>query len=584
MNVPLLLSLLALTYPLAASARTGDDAKPAGKASARVTRALAGESESGSPPPNAAHARALSVQADAAMRAGDFDDAARVYAVAALASPNDPVLRMLTGVALATIRKPDLAAAQFRVACRLTGDDLVASLLLQGALSESGQTDEAQRVYLEAVRRYGTGGSRLDSTESLIRLRRALSAAPQSPVLHLLIGDAYQVAENDTAAAASYQKAIQLAPHWAKPKVNWGLSLTQTNPEVAITLFEKALRRDPDNVQLLFFRADAERKAGKLPAAIRTYQRIETRPAARRVPAIAAQALTGLGQAYAAGGQYSDAATVLNEARTLAPRDPAPPTALGELQSKQRAFGDAANSYDDALRLSKASGLFETQPVLYQALAQAQIAANQPRAALENLARAESDEPANFALWERLRAEALLLIGDNPGAETAYRAAIDRQIADGVFPQQTLASMRAHGLTDALTAGYRADAGGETGRESSGAVSNREAFAARPAAPSVTMRPPSAPASLERAARAHAALAALAQYNGDVTSELRERETLTQTRHRAGDFLLLAEAYEERARDSMRAKAAYQQALNIGGLNEAQTAKARARVRDLLGR
>ncbi|MBC8143359.1 MAG: hypothetical protein H7Y38_18180, partial [Armatimonadetes bacterium] len=118
---------------------------------------------------------------DRALRSGDFDDAAKSYAVAALRSPNDPVLRLLAGVALTTTNRADTAATQFKVACRLTDDDLLCSLLLQGALAQAGKTGEAQTVYADAVRRYAKPTGGLDSAASVKRLRAALVAAPESP-------------------------------------------------------------------------------------------------------------------------------------------------------------------------------------------------------------------------------------------------------------------------------------------------------------------------------------------------------------------------------------------------------------------
>jgi tetratricopeptide (TPR) repeat protein len=476
-----------------------------------------------------------------------------------LRAPNDPVLYLLSGVSLTTIRKPELAIAQFKAACRLTEDDLVASLLLQGAHAQLGQSDAAQTIYLEAVRRYGKPTGGLDSTASLVRLRTALKAAPKSPILHLLIGDAYQIAENLPAADAAYQKAIIYAPGWAKPRVNLGLlRLAQNKPAQAVLLFESALKRDPANMELQFFRADAQRQAGNIRDAITNYQRIQTSTANRGKAAspIAAQALTGLGQAYVADGRLEDALTVFNQARVIAPTDPAPPAAIGEVQTKRRDFEAAAQNYTDALRLTKASGgLFGTQTVLYQALAQTQIAGNQASAALQTLDRALREEPENAGLWHRLRGEAMLSTGNQTGAEIAFRTSLDAQADAGVFPQETLAVIAAKGILDTIIAGYRADL------SATGAVSE-------------TTTP-------ERETRAIVALAAIAQYQSKTAEEVTYREALTKRRLRGTDWFALADAYDGRARDAAKARFAYRQALNTGGLSDAQTERARLRVKQL---
>lgn len=530
--------------------------------------------------------RNLQSLADRAMQTGEFDDAARTYAKAALVAPDNPILRMLTGVALATIRQPGAAASQFQQACRLTDDDLIASLLLQGALAERGDVDAAQTVYLDAVRRWGkqkNNSGRLDPAESLKLLNSARAASPNSPILYLLLGDAYQIGEQWASADAAYRKAIGLAPGWTKPRVNLGLSrLAQGNTTEAIKIFEQAIARDPENVQVLFYRADAQRQAGDLPAAISSYRSIEKQKVAQKQPAVVAQALTGLGQAYAANGQFDSARAVLSRAQTIAPTDPAPPAALAEVQTRQKDFRGAAVSYDAALRLTKASGLFGTQAVLYQALAQTQISARQSDAALNTLTRAMADEPDSLFLWQRMRGDALLIAGDNAGAENAFRAALEAQTGAGIFPQDTLADIASHGMLVAIASSYLADLTESPGsghiRNSAGGFGGGSVNGS----PTIVMRAAGpAASSAEREAKAHAALAVIAQYRGDTSGEREHREALTQLRSRASDWFTLAETYEQRVRDAARAKMAYTKALNLGGLTEVQANRARAKVRIL---
>ncbi len=534
-------------------------------------------------------------EGDIALRSGEANGAARAYALAALRAPNDPVLRLLTGVSLTTARKSGAAVTQFRAACRLTGDDLVATLLLQGALAQSGQADAAQTVYLDAVRRYSKPGGGLDSSASLTLLKNALKTAPRSPILHLLVGDAYQIAENLSEADAAYRAAIQLAPGWAKPKVNLGLlRLAQNKPTSAVVLFQAALARDPENTELMFFNADAQRQAGNLNGAITIYRNIQNSSAASKTPAVAAQALTGIGQAYAAGGHYDDALAVLNKARVIAPGDPAPPTAIGEVQNQRRDYNAAARNYSDALRLTKASGLFGARTVLYQALAQTQIADGQAVEARKTLERALRDEPEGAGLWHRLLGESLLATGNQTGAEKEFRASLDAQTDVGEFPQETLATIAAKGLLDTVASGYRADfspnhfgfATGAPGSTGTVSITGRGDGAVAPPAPTSRyansmVLGASLSTRQEREIRAFAALAAIAQYRGDTAEEIANRKTLAESRARSADFFALADAYDGRARDEVRARDAYQKALKAGGLTEAQAARARLRVRQL---
>jgi len=134
--------------------------------------------------------------ADRALRRGDLDEAARQYVRAALAAPDEPMLRMTAGVALATVRQVPGAASQFRRAAALADDDLIAALQYQGALAEMGEAAEAQSVYLDAVRRFSRPGKPgLDASGSIARIRAARPALPDSPILYLLLADAYQMQE-----------------------------------------------------------------------------------------------------------------------------------------------------------------------------------------------------------------------------------------------------------------------------------------------------------------------------------------------------------------------------------------------------
>ena len=128
---------------------------------------------------------------DRFLRSGDLRSAAREYAQAALAEPGNPLYRLTLGVTLAALSDVQRAAAQFRAARSVAEDDVIASLLLHGALEEMGRATEAQAVYLDTVRRFTREGKPgLDASVSIGRLRSAVTRFPESAVVCLLLGDA----------------------------------------------------------------------------------------------------------------------------------------------------------------------------------------------------------------------------------------------------------------------------------------------------------------------------------------------------------------------------------------------------------
>ena len=505
------------------------------------------------------------------MRNGDFDDAAAAFARASVATPDNAVLRLVTGVALSTVRRVDLAVNEFRRATQLADEDPIAALLLQGALAERGSVDAAQSVYLDTVRRFSRGpeaGGGLEVSYPIRHLGHAIAQFPDSPILHLLLGDAYQMGEQWERADAAYRKAIALAPAWAKPRVNYGLSrLAQGQPDQAAQIFQQALERDPRNAQVILLKGEAEREAGRVKDAIVTYRMIENEPR------VAAQAVTGLGQAYAADGNVAEAIKNLNRAQKISPRDPAPSAALAEVQSRAGNFAAAEEAYDTALRLSRTGGLFGTQPVLYRALAETQIAAGKPDAALETIKRALADEPTSGALWHRLAGRALVARGDRSRAAREFKVALDTD--PSLFPMETLTAIEASGLMEAIVRSYQAEAEGIGGYrplpEQGGGI-----YLTVPTGPMLKES-----GALEGRARARSALAHFARYRNDVADEVRQRETLTGLRSRAKDWFLLGEAYDQRAKEPARAAAAYKKALDLGGLSDDLAARARARHRVL---
>jgi tetratricopeptide (TPR) repeat protein len=485
----------------------------------------------------------LMMEGDRLLRAGDVKAAAASYRRAAQAAPKQPLYQITAGVALASAGRMNEALAAFRRADTIArGGDVLASLLVQGILSENTEDGaEAQALYSRIVQRFSRPGvPGLETTASVQRLLEAQKQFPQSPILSLLIGDTYQLAEQWAKAEASYGQAIQLAPGWVKPRINLGLcQLAQGRSSEAVSAFQGALALDPGNAQAQIAKADAQLQSGFVDDAVISYRKLEKSSNSR----VAAQAATGIGQAYAQRGQVTEAVASLNRAKKLSPTDPTPAAALAEIQSQAGNYPAAAKAYDEALRLS--GGLFASKAILYRALTETQLSARDSEGAIATVGRALAEEPASKPLWYRLWAQALFLRGDVPGGETRLKQALE--LEGSRYPQDTLNALDARNLIPKLAADY----------------SESLATAKDDAAKIRLLRP----------------LANLVRFQQDTAGEIRYREMIVQLKPNGPDWFALAEA-KERSGDSAGARSAYQKALDLGGLSAAALRQAKERAAD----
>lgn len=481
------------------------------------------------PLPSAAAIRAAAAfykNGDRALHDADYARAAQQYEQAARAHPSNPLFRLTTGVALAALRRSDKAAAWFREAVSLADDDVIAALLLQSMLAEQNKTAEAQLVGQDVARRFARADKKpgLDASGSIARLRAATRRFSNSPIVFLLLGDAYQLEGENGAAEAAYNTAMRLAPLWSKPVANLGLlRLGQGRNDEAFRAFQTALKLDPRDPQLQLWKGDALAGAGRRNDALETLRRLE------KMPRVAAEAMTRIGQLYGQSRELDTARSYLGRAQRIAPRDPAPVASLGDIEVQSGNFAAGAAAYKTALRLTTTRGdLFSSRAVLHRRMAEAQLSARQPDAALASLRQALEDEPASAPLWYRLMAQAYFDKNDGPSAVRALRGALDTDL--GLFPQETLTKIAAHNLLSSVAGSYQAD-----------------------------LRGPDRFAAL-------VALAHLARYQNDTPGEIKLRRQLTGERSIGLDWFLLADAYDARAGDLDEARRAYERALSLGGL------------------
>jgi tetratricopeptide (TPR) repeat protein len=548
--------------------------KTDGKAVGRETNLAAPRTDRATISP--ALAATFQGQGDSFLRSGNRSAAAAAYARAAESSPRDPLLRLALGVMLAEQGMVKQALPNFRKAVEFAEDDVVAAFLLRSALADTGAGPEAQEIYLDTVRRFSRPGKPgLDTSRSVARLSGALKQYPASPVYYLLLGDAYQLAEQWKQADDAYQKAILVAPTWTKPRINLGLSrLAQGRSEDAIKTFEEALKVEPRNAFAQLGKGEAQWQAGQSSAANRTFQQVMSNRAASQN--VKAQAMTRAGQAYFSAGEPDKALNYLNQARKADPNDPAPSVIIGNIQENSGNYAAASSAYATALRLTREGGLFPNPAQLYRLLAEAQLSARQPQRARETLQQALAEQPGSAPLWHRLMARVHEELKQPEQARSAYRAALDSE--QEAYPLDTLTAIRQAGLLDTFATQYKQ----ELIAAESGVAVQRGVGESGSGGNGVTLRM-TGPAERGPARRIPAlvALAHIARYRNEFSEEVRLRTELTKLRNNAWDWFLMAETYDLRLVNPANARAAYLRAIEIGGLNDVATAFARQRLERL---
>jgi len=499
---------------------------------------------------------------DTSLRAGELDAAVKEYARAVLAAPSALVPRWSLGIALSATGRKELALKQYQEATKIAEDDLLTALLLQGALKECGNPGASEQVYLDTVRRFTRPGKPgLDASGSIARLEAFARQFPESPVLALLLGDAYQVAMRFSEAGSSYRRAIALAPSWNKPRINLGMAyLAQNKPTEAVGVLGGVLKKDPNNPRVVLAMGDAQFQAGNNRGALKLYSQIAN------VDSVAISAATGAARANVALGEIPSAISSLQNARKRSPKDPAPVAALADIQMKTGDFKGAVDSYASALKLTEEGGLFAARPSLQRALAEAQLASKQTEEAVKTLGRALQDDPENQALWRRLLARAYREQGDLPAAEQELKRAL---VADpALYPQETLAAISAEGWTEKFVAGFRADLqGARTGIRATGGGQN-----------AIVVR--SVQVSREAELVALTGLCHLLRFTNSVREEVSHRRELVALRGTGADLFLLAQA-QERIGENADARESYGKAVAKNDLSPAIQKLAIQRIRIL---
>jgi len=190
-----------------------------------------------------------------------------------------------------------------------------------------------------------------------------LAQRPQEASAHFQLGYAYTGLGRTADARAEYQRATELDPKMSEAFLNLGLSELASDPAAAVAPLQRAVELMPSEAQPKIILASALARSGKLDDAIRQYQ------AANELDGRNYALHLGLAEALSAKGRLSDSENEFRAAIALDGSDPAAHLGLGNCLFAQKKYSEAANElaiylkaqpHDEKTRMARISALIET--------------------------------------------------------------------------------------------------------------------------------------------------------------------------------------------------------------------------------
>ncbi|WP_372656753.1 XrtA/PEP-CTERM system TPR-repeat protein PrsT [Hydrogenophaga sp.] len=363
----------------------------------------------------------LEVAGQTYLAAGDVEKAQRYFARAAELDPKDPG------------KQTSLAVTQL-----MSGKSEMAFGALQNiAANDTGVV--ADMALISAHMGRNEAGPALTATEALAQKR------PKDPLTWQLMARAQMLGKDAVAARKSLEKALAIDPNYF-PAINAlsVLDVFEKKPQDAQKRFEEALKRQPDNTQVLLALAGVRSANGANADEVGTLigKAVDAAPndfvprvalvehhlrhRAEKLALSAAQSastalpetpqvLDALGRAQLANGEHNQALSTFSKLARLQPTSPLPLMRMASVHTATKDYASAADALRKALAL---------QPDLL--LAQKGLAglAVQGQRLPEALAisravqKQRPKEPVGFALEGDVQASA----GNWSGAAQAYRA------------------------------------------------------------------------------------------------------------------------------------------------------------------
>lgn len=200
------------------------------------------------------------------------------------------------------------------------------ALLLCAACS-SGPSPEAQAAFESGLGLHQQG----QLAEAEAAYRRAVELAPEEARYHYQLGVALHAQGRFQDAEPSLQRAADLDRKYLPPRIALAKVAYDVKGDAARArkYLQEALDLDPRSTEALYTLGVIEQREGNFPAALAQFALIDS--AASAYP----QAQAQMGQCYLQAGQLDQAVEALKRAIRLAPQEPGPFIALGQVLTRQ---------------------------------------------------------------------------------------------------------------------------------------------------------------------------------------------------------------------------------------------------------
>lgn len=208
-----------------------------------------------------------------------------------------------------------------------TGLLWLAGALLLCASCARGPSPEAQAAFEAGMGLQQQG----HYPEAEAAYRRALELAPEEARYHYQLGVVLHAQGRFQDAEPELQRAAALDARYLPPRIALGKVTYDVKGDAtqARKYLQEALDIDPRSTEALYTLGVIEQREGNSQAAIAQFSRIDSSASAY------AQAQAQLGQCYLQAGQLEQAAEALKKAIRLAPQEPGPFIALGQVLMRQ---------------------------------------------------------------------------------------------------------------------------------------------------------------------------------------------------------------------------------------------------------
>ena len=209
-----------------------------------------------------------------AHKAGQVQEAHRLYAAILKAQPKHPDANHNTGLLTVGFGKIELALPFFKTALEVNPSNAQFWYSYIVALIKLEKLTDA-KVLLDQAKSKGIKGADFDQLEKRLNdPNKALAIKPDYAVAHNNMGTALLEQNKLEEAIEAYNKAISLKPDYVYAYYNMGIALQkQSKFKEAIEAYNKALSLRPDYVDAYYNMGTALKDQGKLEEAIEAYNK-----------------------------------------------------------------------------------------------------------------------------------------------------------------------------------------------------------------------------------------------------------------------------------------------------------------------